>query len=176
MRILTNSLLWDHKPLTDFRQIGPGKARRLYKACMMTMGDVAERSLWDEEWFYKQFGIDGEILIDHAWGIEPVSMQDKVVFHSLCHSSITYKLKLNGGDVKAVQGDSGHSQTSMVTDVYSHSRIDLVDGCGIVQQMWPSAFILIAMEACIFMVTFGDGLIDGLLQIAQESLGIFMRS
>lgn len=44
----------------------------------------------------------------------------KVVFHSLRHSSITYKLKLNGGDVKAVQGDSGHAQTSMVTDVYSH--------------------------------------------------------
>ena len=44
----------------------------------------------------------------------------RVVFHSLRHSSITYKLKLNGGDVKAVQGDSGHAQTSMVTDVYSH--------------------------------------------------------
>ena len=44
----------------------------------------------------------------------------EVVFHSLRHSSITYKLKLNGGDIKAVQGDSGHSQTSMVTDVYSH--------------------------------------------------------
>lgn len=43
-----------------------------------------------------------------------------VVFHSLRHSSITYKLKLNGGDIKAVQGDSGHSQTSMVTEVYSH--------------------------------------------------------
>ena len=44
----------------------------------------------------------------------------KVVFHSLRHSSITYKLKLNGGDVKSVQGDSGHAQTSMVTEVYSH--------------------------------------------------------
>ena len=44
----------------------------------------------------------------------------RVVFHSLRHSSITYKLKLNGGDVKAVQGDSGHSQASMVTEVYSH--------------------------------------------------------
>ena len=43
-----------------------------------------------------------------------------VVFHSLRHSSVTYKLKLNGGDVKAVQGDSGHAQVSMVTDVYSH--------------------------------------------------------
>ncbi len=43
-----------------------------------------------------------------------------IVFHSLRHSSITYKLKLNGGDIKAVQGDSGHSQVKMVTDVYSH--------------------------------------------------------
>ena len=44
----------------------------------------------------------------------------KVVFHSLRHTSITYKLKLNGGDIKSVQGDSGHSQINMVTDVYSH--------------------------------------------------------
>ena len=44
----------------------------------------------------------------------------RVVFHSLRHSSITYKLKLNGGDIKAVQGDSGHAQVKMVTDVYSH--------------------------------------------------------
>lgn len=43
-----------------------------------------------------------------------------VVFHSLRHSSVTYKLKLNGGDIKSVQGDSGHSQVNMVTDVYSH--------------------------------------------------------
>ena len=44
----------------------------------------------------------------------------RVVFHSIRHASITYKLKLNGGDVKAVQGDSGHAQASMVTEVYSH--------------------------------------------------------
>ena len=44
----------------------------------------------------------------------------RVVFHSLRHTSITYKLKLTGGDVKAVQGDSGHAQSTMVTDVYSH--------------------------------------------------------
>ena len=43
-----------------------------------------------------------------------------VVFHSLRHTSVTYKLKLNGGDIKAVQGDSGHAQVNMVTDVYSH--------------------------------------------------------
>ena len=44
----------------------------------------------------------------------------RVVFHSIRHTSITYKLKLNGGDIKAVQGDSGHSQAKMVTDQYSH--------------------------------------------------------
>ena len=55
----------------------------------------------------------------------------------------------------------------------------IVFGCiiyAIVKQMWSSDFILIAMEACIIMVTFGAGLLEGLLQIAQESLGIFMGS
>ena len=79
-------LLWEHRPLTDFWQIGRGKARRLEKACMMTMGDVAERSQWDEEWFYRQFGIDAEILIDHAWGIEPVTMRDIKSYKSAGHS------------------------------------------------------------------------------------------
>ena len=69
-------LLWDHRPLTDFWHIGPGKARRLIRNCMYTMGDVALRSQWDEEWFYREFGIDAEILIDHAWGIEPVTIAD----------------------------------------------------------------------------------------------------
>ena len=66
----------NHKPLTDFWQIGPGKANRLQKNYMYTMGEVALRSVQNEEWFYKEFGIDGEILIDHAWGIEPVRMRD----------------------------------------------------------------------------------------------------
>ena len=79
-------LLWEHRPLTDFWQIGPGKARRLYKAYMYTMGDIAERSQWDEEFFYKQFGVDGEILVDHAWGIEPVTMADIKNYRSEGHS------------------------------------------------------------------------------------------
>ena len=79
-------LLWEHRPLTDFWQIGPGKARRLYKACLYTMGDIAQRTQWDEEYFYKTFGIDGEILIDHAWGIEPVTMQDIKSYRSTGHS------------------------------------------------------------------------------------------
>lgn len=78
--------LWDHRPLTDFWQIGPGKVRRLEKSGLFTMGDVARRSQWDEEWFYKTFGIDGEILIDHAWGKEPVTMSDIKSYRSDGHS------------------------------------------------------------------------------------------
>lgn len=82
-------LLWDHRPLTDFWQVGPGKARTLEKACIHTMHDIAERSLWSEEWFYKKFGIDGEILIDHAWGIESVTMQDIKNYKPEAHSLST---------------------------------------------------------------------------------------
>ena len=63
-------LLWDHRPLTDFWQIGGGKARRLAKYHMFTMGDIAWRSLWDEELFYKIFAVVKEKLCPHA-GIEP---------------------------------------------------------------------------------------------------------
>ena len=79
-------LLWDHRPLTDFWQIGPGKARRLMDAHLYTMGQIATRSLDDEEFFYRSFGIDGEILIDHAWGIEPVTMADIKAYKSEGHS------------------------------------------------------------------------------------------
>ncbi|MCR5369313.1 MAG: hypothetical protein K6E83_01215, partial [Clostridium sp.] len=79
-------LLWDHRPLTDFWQIGPGTTRRLAAAYMYTMGQVAERTQWDEEYFYRTFGINGEILIDHAWGIEPVTMRDIKNYRSDSHS------------------------------------------------------------------------------------------
>ncbi|MBE6007241.1 MAG: DNA methylase [Sarcina sp.] len=79
-------LLWDHRPLTDFWQIGPGKASHLYRMHLYTMGDIAARSQWDEAVFYREFGIDGEILIDHAWGIEPVTMADIKKYRSSDHS------------------------------------------------------------------------------------------
>ena len=68
--------LWDHRPIMDFWMVGPGKARRLAKNYIFTMGDIAERSQYNEDWFYKEFGIDGEILVAHAWGIDPVTIQD----------------------------------------------------------------------------------------------------
>lgn len=66
--------LWTHKPLTDFWRLGRGIARRLEQAGMWTMGDVAQASLTHEEWFYKEFGVNAELIIDHAWGWEPVTM------------------------------------------------------------------------------------------------------
>lgn len=79
-------LLWDHKPLTDFLQVGMGKCARLENAGMHTMGDVARFSIENEEWFYKTFGIDGEIMIDHAWGVEPVTMYDIKHYRTDNHS------------------------------------------------------------------------------------------
>lgn len=66
--------LWDHRPITDIWQVGPGIARRLAKYGMYTMGDVARQSVHNEELLYRQFGVNAELLIDHAWGYEPVTM------------------------------------------------------------------------------------------------------
>ncbi len=68
--------LWDHKPLTDFWRIGGGTAKKLASRNITTMGELARMSTYDEEWFYKTFGVDAEILIDHAWGLEPCTMED----------------------------------------------------------------------------------------------------
>ena len=65
--------LWRHKPLTDFWRIGAGTVRRLNGVGIFNMEDVAHA---DEEMLYRMFGIDAELLIDHAWGRETVTMQD----------------------------------------------------------------------------------------------------
>ena len=68
--------LWEHQPLTDFWRVGKATARRLDKYFIRTMGDIARTSLDNPELLFKEFGIDAEILIDHAWGLEPVGMKD----------------------------------------------------------------------------------------------------
>ncbi|MCI6832001.1 MAG: DNA methylase [Clostridiales bacterium] len=68
--------LWEHRPLTDFWRIGRGTERRLNKKGIFTMGDLARFSLYDVEPLYKEFGIDAELLIDHAWGEESCTMED----------------------------------------------------------------------------------------------------
>lgn len=69
-------LLWEHQPLTSFWRIGNGIAKRLRDNAMYTMGDVAVMSLYNEDFLFRLFGVDAELLIDHAWGVEPVTMQD----------------------------------------------------------------------------------------------------
>ena len=65
---------WEHRPLTDFWRIGHGLAARLEANCMYTLGDVARCSVSCEERLYKLFGVNAELLIDHAWGWEPCTI------------------------------------------------------------------------------------------------------
>ena len=65
--------LWDHRPLTDFWRIGPGTARKLARIGIDTMGGIARA---DTELLYRMFGVNAELLIDHAWGIEPTRICD----------------------------------------------------------------------------------------------------
>lgn len=74
--------LWSHKPLKDFWRIGHGYVERLEKLGLYTMGDIARCSLgnngdhYNEDLLYNEFGINAELLIDHAWGYEPTTMKD----------------------------------------------------------------------------------------------------
>ena len=63
---------------------------------------------------------EGRILLKEFAKLRDKAGLPKVVFHSLRHSSTTYKLKLNHGDLKATQGDTGHAQIDMITDIYAH--------------------------------------------------------
>ena len=68
-------LLWNHRPLTDFWMTGPGTVKRLEAHGIYTMGDLARFSIHGEDRLYEIFGVDAEILIDHAWGYEPCGME-----------------------------------------------------------------------------------------------------
>ncbi len=69
-------LLWDHRPITDFWMVAGGTAARLARLGVFTMGDLARLSLRDEGALFRTFGVDAEILIDHAWGEESCTMED----------------------------------------------------------------------------------------------------
>lgn len=74
--------LWEHRPLTDFWRVGPGYARKLESVGLHTMGDIARCSLggpgeyYNENLLYKLFGVNAELLIDHAWGWEPCTIDE----------------------------------------------------------------------------------------------------
>ena len=88
-------LLWIHKPITDFWRVGKGIAKTLADNNMYTMGDVARKSLNNQELLYKLFGVNAEYLIDHAWGFEPCKMMDiknfKPKINSLSEGQVLHK-------------------------------------------------------------------------------------
>ena len=81
--------LWTHRPLTDFWHVGPGTAARLLRHGMRTMGDVASVSLSAPDVLYRLFGVNAELLIDHAWGIETATMADIKSYRAEGHSLST---------------------------------------------------------------------------------------
>ena len=78
--------LWDHKPLTDFWRIGRGIFTRLARNGMWTMRDIARMSKFNEDLLYRLFGVDAELLIDHAWGREPTTIADIKEYKPQSHS------------------------------------------------------------------------------------------
>ena len=84
--------LWDHRPLTDFWMIGRQTAKKFERIGIDTMGGIAALAARDEDWFYKNFGINAELMIDHAYGLEPTEMSDikgyKTKSHSLSHGQV----------------------------------------------------------------------------------------
>lgn len=73
--MMYRKLLWNHRPITDFWRVGKGYSKRLEKYRIFTMGDVAKVSIENEELLYKLFGVNAELLIDHSWGWEPVTIE-----------------------------------------------------------------------------------------------------
>ena len=96
--ITYRKLLWAHRPLTDFWRVGPGYAKKLETYGLYTMGDSARCSLgkpgeyYNEDLLYKLFGINAELLIDHAWGWEPCRMADVKAYkpetNSICSGQV----------------------------------------------------------------------------------------
>ena len=93
-------LLWNHQPITDFWRVGRGYAKKLAEHGMFTMGDVArcsignDRDYYNEDLLYKLFGVNAELLIDHAWGWEPTTIdlikQYKPETNSICSGQVLH--------------------------------------------------------------------------------------
>ena len=87
-------LLWNHKPLTDFWRVGKGYEKRLHKLGIDTMGKLCAFSLEHEDVLFKTFGVNAELLIDHAWGYEPCTMEDikayKPETNSVCSGQVLH--------------------------------------------------------------------------------------
>ena len=119
--------LWSHKPLTDFWRVGKGYSTKLEEYGMHTMGDIARQSLYDEELLYKLFGINAELLIDHAWGWEPCTIADIKAYKPENHS-------VSLGQVLQCPYDYEKAKL-IVKEMTELLVLDLVDKCLVTDQM-----------------------------------------
>lgn len=117
--------LWDHRPLIDFWRVGRGYAKKLEAAGLYTMGDIARCSLgkendyYNEDFLYKMFGINAELLIDHAWGYEPVTMEHIKAYKPQSNS-------IGSGQVLHCPYDFEHAKL-VVREMTDLLVLDLVD-------------------------------------------------
>lgn len=110
--------MWDHKPITDFWRVGRGTAKRLATRGLYTMGDIARLSIDNEDILYSMFGVNAELLIDHAWGWEPVEIAD-IKAYKPEHSS------LSSGQVLPTAYDYEKAHTCIV-EMADLTSLDLV--------------------------------------------------
>lgn len=115
--------LWDHRPLTDFWRIGRRTAAKFERIGITTMGQIAELACRDEDLLYKMFGIDAELLIDHAFGIETTEMADIKGYKNKSHS-------LSRGQVlmRDYSNDEGRLIAKEMTELLCHE----LSGAGMV--------------------------------------------
>lgn len=111
--------LWNHRPLTDFWRIGRGTMRRLEANGMHTMGDVARMSTVSENFLFRLFGVNAELIIDHAWGWEPCGIKDVKAYRPETHS-------LSNGQVLKCPYTTVQART-VVREMAEAAALDLLD-------------------------------------------------
>ena len=111
--------LWSHQPLTDFWRVGRGYAKKLETNNIYTMGDIARTSLVNEDLLFKLFGVNAELLIDHAWGYEPCTISDAKNYKPLRNS-------ISSGQVLHCAYDYNKAKL-VVREMVDSLTLDLVD-------------------------------------------------
>lgn len=115
--------LWDHTPLTDFWRVGRGIARRLAHYSIMTMGDIARCSLNNEDFLYHLFGVNAELLIDHAWGWEPVTMQQVKAYRPETTSMSSGQVLQNAYEVEPARNVILEMADAVSFDLIDHKLV-----------------------------------------------------
>lgn len=111
--------LWSHQPLTDFWRVGRGYAKKLEANHIYTVGDIARTSLVNEDLLFRLFGVNAELLIDHAWGYEPCTISDAKNYKPLRNS-------ISSGQVLHCAYDYNKAKL-VVREMVDSLTLDLVD-------------------------------------------------